>query len=104
MEHGTVLHIGARADANVVHVTARDDQWPDARIFADNNAADEHRRRVNIRRSRDLWPLPFVRPNVRFSGQECVAILGGTMNRSSRKLLQEHDILASAGLNAPVNL
>ena len=55
VDDGAVLHVGARADADVEHVAADDGVEPDGRLFADDDIADDLRalldegRRVNLR-------------------------------------------------------
>jgi hypothetical protein len=47
VQHAAVLHAGARADADAVHVAAHHGQWPDRAVFADLDVADHHRRTVD---------------------------------------------------------
>jgi hypothetical protein len=47
VQHAAVLHAGARADADAVHVAADHGQWPDRAVFADLDVADDHRRTVD---------------------------------------------------------
>src|SRR5262249_25044497 len=70
VEHRAILHVRARADADVIHIASRDNQRPDALVFAGDDVPDEDARSVNIRRSGDLGPLAFIRPNVGLSVQE----------------------------------
>ena len=43
-----VLHIRARTDADVMHVTARDDTGPQRSVLANLDVADHLRRRVDV--------------------------------------------------------
>ena len=47
VQHATVLHAGARTDADAVHVATNDRQRPDGAVFADFDVADHHRRAVD---------------------------------------------------------
>src|ERR1700732_3921326 len=64
MQHTTVLHVGARANANVMHVAANNRAGPHAGIFADN-----YRGGIDPRAGSNLRPLPSKGSNVRNSGQ-----------------------------------
>ncbi len=47
VQHAAVLHAGALADADAVHVAADHGQWPDGAVGADFDVADHHRRTVD---------------------------------------------------------
>ena len=47
VQHAAVLHAGALADADAVHVAADHGQWPDRAVAADLDVADHHRRVVD---------------------------------------------------------
>ena len=47
VQHTAVLHAGARADADAVHVATNHRQRPDRAVFADFDVADHHRRTVD---------------------------------------------------------
>lgn len=47
VQHATVLHAGARANADAVHVAAHHGQRPDRAVFADFHVAQDHRRAVD---------------------------------------------------------
>ena len=47
VQHAAVLHAGARADTDAVHVAANYGQWPDGAVGADLDIADHHGRTVN---------------------------------------------------------
>lgn len=47
VQHAAVLHAGARADADAVHVAAHHGQRPDRAVLADLDVADDHRRAVD---------------------------------------------------------
>lgn len=47
VQHAAVLHAGARADADAVHVAAHHGQRPDRAVFANLHVAQHHRRTVD---------------------------------------------------------
>ncbi len=47
VQHAGVLHTGARADTDAVHVATHYHQWPDRTVFADLDIAQYHRRAVD---------------------------------------------------------
>ncbi len=47
VQHAAILHAGARADADAVHVAAHHRQWPDRAVVTDLDVADDHRRTVD---------------------------------------------------------
>ncbi len=47
VQHAAVLHAGACADADAVHVAAYYSQWPDRAVFANLHVAQHHRRAVD---------------------------------------------------------
>ncbi len=49
VQHAAVLHAGARADADAVHVAADHRQRPDRAVLADLDVAEDHRRTVDKR-------------------------------------------------------
>ncbi len=49
VQHAAVLHAGARADADAVHVATDDGQRPDRTVDADFDIADHNRRMVDKR-------------------------------------------------------
>lgn len=49
VQHAAVLHAGARANADAVHVAADHRQRPDRAVFADLHVAQDHRRTVDKR-------------------------------------------------------
>src|ERR1700704_5547032 len=63
VQHGSILDIGARADANPVDVAANHDARPDTRVFANRNVADNHRVRVDVGRLRYFWCSAAVTAN-----------------------------------------
>src|SRR6266403_1710252 len=50
VQHRPILDIGARADANPVDVATNHDAWPNTRVLANRNVADNHRVRVDVGR------------------------------------------------------
>jgi hypothetical protein len=52
--NGAVLDVGARADADVIDVAADDHAGPDARVFTDDDIADEDGLRVDVGGGGDL--------------------------------------------------
>src|SRR6266852_9469611 len=71
VEDAAVLNIGARADADVVHVAAHDGAGPDAGVGADDHVADDDGGGVDVGGCGDLGPLAAVRSNVGLSTQSC---------------------------------
>src|SRR5712692_3489815 len=69
VEDAAVLNIGARADANVVHVAADDGARPDAGVGADDDVADDDSGGVNVGGGGDCGPLPAVGSYVGLSRQ-----------------------------------
>src|SRR5580704_1750676 len=69
VEDAAVLNVGARADANVVHVAANHGAGPDARIFADDYVADDDGGGVNVGRGGDLRVLAAVGADVGLAAQ-----------------------------------
>src|SRR5277367_4942529 len=69
VQHRAVLNIRARPDADVVHVAANHAHGPDAGILANRHVADDHRRRIDVRRSGDHRALTAIRANVWLSSQ-----------------------------------
>src|SRR5260370_37244577 len=63
VEHSAVLDVGARADADVVHVAANHRAWPHTRVLANDHVADDNGTGADISRFRDLWPLAARRSN-----------------------------------------
>ena len=49
VEDRAVLNVGARADADVVHVAAHDGERPDAGVFADDYVADDDGGGIDVR-------------------------------------------------------
>src|SRR5260370_34383703 len=74
VEHSAVLDVGARADADVVHIAANHGARPDARILPNHDIADNHSGGVDISRFRDLWPLAAVGPDVGLASQSCPSL------------------------------
>src|SRR5712691_5905010 len=64
VEDAAVLNMGARADADVVHVAAHDGAGPDAGVGADDDVADDDGGGVNVGGCGDRGPLPAVGSNV----------------------------------------
>src|SRR6266700_4128281 len=54
VQHGAILDIGARTDANPVDVATNHDARPNARELANCNVADDHRLRIDVSRRRNL--------------------------------------------------
>ena len=48
VQHGAVLNIRARADADEIDVAANHGAGPDARLLADDDVADDDGLRVNV--------------------------------------------------------
>jgi hypothetical protein len=69
MQHATVLHVGARANANVMNIAPNNRARPHAGIFADGYVADNYRGGIDPRAGSNLRPLPAKGSNVRNSGQ-----------------------------------
>ncbi len=69
VEDAAVLNIGARADADVVHVAANDGAGPDAGVGADDDVADDDRGGVNVGGCGDFGPLAAVGADVGLSSQ-----------------------------------
>ena len=63
VENATVLDIGARADADVVHVAADDGTRPDARVGADDHVADDDGGGVDVSGCSNFGPLAAVGSN-----------------------------------------
>src|SRR5713226_9798969 len=63
-----------------VKVAANHRAWPHTRILANHHVADNHSRRVNVSRCRDLRPLAAIRPDVGVSSQSspCHPFAGDT--------------------------
>src|SRR5260370_41856418 len=80
----TVLNVGPRADANVVHVAANHGTRPDARIFANHHVADNDRSGVDVSRSRDLRTLTTIRPDVGLSSQSSPSLLSAEAQTTRR--------------------
>src|SRR5260370_38810975 len=79
----TVLNVGPRADANVVHVAANHGTRPDARILANHHVTDNHCRGVDIGRSRNLRTLTTIRPDVGLSSQSCPSLRSNLVSATS---------------------
>src|SRR6266850_488333 len=92
MQYAAVLNVGARADANVVHVAANHRARPNAGILANHHIADYDRGGIDVRRSRDLRVLSAIRPDVGLAFHLCfvASLVGsfhgeGTMYRAPTK-------------------
>src|SRR5712692_2448206 len=81
VEDAAVLNIGARADANVVHVAADDGARPDAGVGADDHVADNDGGGVNVGGCGDFGPLAAIRSYVRLSTQSCGILCRGGEER-----------------------
>jgi hypothetical protein len=89
VQYAPVLNIGARPDADVIHVAANDDKRPNAGVIANHYVADEHRSSINVSGSSDGGMSTLVGSNVSFSLQRCW-FPSLTKRTLSRKLLQTH--------------
>src|SRR5579859_4238355 len=69
VEYAAVLDVGARADADVVHVAANHGARPDAGVFADDYVADDDGGGVNIGGGGDLRALAAIGANVGLAAQ-----------------------------------
>src|SRR5712664_4898595 len=69
VQYAAVLNVGARADADVVHIAANHRARPNAGILANHHVANDDRGGINVRRSRDLRVLSAIRPDVRLASQ-----------------------------------
>src|SRR5882724_11621291 len=69
VQYAAVLNVGARADADVVHVAANHRARPNARILANHHVANDDRGGINVRRSRDLRVLSAIWPDVGLAPQ-----------------------------------
>src|SRR5260370_18144793 len=74
VEDAAVLNIGARADADVVHVAAHDGAGPDAGVGADDHVADDDGGGVNVGGCGDVGPLAAIRSYVGLSTQTCAIL------------------------------
>src|ERR1044072_5907004 len=68
VQDGTVLNIGAGADADVVDVTADNAERPNAGVFPNDHVADEDRCGINVSGGGDLRALVAVGADVRLAG------------------------------------
>src|SRR5260370_29315750 len=63
VQHGTILHIALRADADGVHIAPDDCVHPDTRLFAENHVADYLRGRIDVAVRWNDWSYSLVRTN-----------------------------------------
>ena len=63
MQHAAVLHAGARANADAVHITADNRQRPHRAVGADHDIANYHRRAVNKGAFAEAWRVLQERTN-----------------------------------------
>ncbi len=63
VEHAAILHIGARAEANPVHIAANHGAGPHAGMLADGNVADDYRGFIYICARGNRRHAAFVRSN-----------------------------------------
>src|SRR5690606_34672702 len=60
MQHTAVLNIGARADHNVVHITASRHQRPNTGVITNLDVANENGTLIYIDTFTDLWSDSFI--------------------------------------------
>jgi hypothetical protein len=60
VEDAAVLHIGAGADADGIHVAAQDGVHPDRRTLAEDHVAKDLRRDVDVATGSDLGRVPPI--------------------------------------------
>src|SRR5262249_22988443 len=63
VQDATVLHVGVRTDADLMHITAQDCVHPDAGVLAEHHVTDDLRRYIDETGCRDGGSFSFERAN-----------------------------------------